>query len=78
MNIKILSRNKNLYSTKRLVEAAQKRKHTVEVVDPLKCDIVIERRKPHIYYKGDYIRDVDAIIPRIGSSVTFYGTAVVR
>ena len=78
MNIKILSRNTQLYSTKRLVEAAMKRKHTVEVVDPLKCDIVIERRNPNIYFKGDYIKDVDAIIPRIGSSVTFYGTAVVR
>ncbi|MDN3595778.1 30S ribosomal protein S6--L-glutamate ligase [Zunongwangia endophytica] len=78
MNIKILSRNSQLYSTRRLIEAAQKRKHTVEVVDPLKCDIVIERRNPNIYYKGNYIKDVDAIIPRIGSSVTFYGTAVVR
>ncbi|WP_121667359.1 30S ribosomal protein S6--L-glutamate ligase [Mesonia aquimarina] len=78
MNIKILSRNPNLYSTKRLVEAASKRKHNVEVVDPLKCDIVIEKRKPNIYYKGGYIENVDAIIPRIGSSVTFYGTAVVR
>lgn len=78
MNIKILSRNTQLYSTKRLVEAAMKRKHTVEVVDPLKCDIVIERRNPNIYFKGKYIKDVDAIIPRIGSSVTFYGTAVVR
>ena len=78
MNIKILSRNTQLYSTKRLVEAAMKRKHTVEVVDPLKCDIVIERRNPNIYFKGDYIKDVDAIIPRIGSSVTFYSTAVVR
>ncbi|SHI63309.1 SSU ribosomal protein S6P modification protein [Mesonia phycicola] len=78
MNIKILSRNQNLYSTKRLVEAAKKRKHEVEVIDPLKCDIVIEKRKPNIYYKGGYIENVDAIIPRIGSSVTFYGTAVVR
>ncbi|WP_417884723.1 30S ribosomal protein S6--L-glutamate ligase [Zunongwangia sp.] len=78
MNIKILSRNSQLYSTKRLVEAAAKRKHNVEVVDPLKCDIVIEKRNPNIYYKGNYIKDVDAIIPRIGSSVTFYGTAVVR
>ncbi len=78
MRIKILSRNPNLYSTKRLVEAAKKRKHDVEVVDPLKCDIVIEKRRPNIYYKGGYIEDVDAIIPRIGASVTFYGTAVVR
>ncbi len=78
MNIKVLSRNKNLYSTKRLIEAGKKRGHDMEVIDHLKCDILIEKRKPHIYYKGDYLKDVDAIIPRIGASVTFYGTAVVR
>ncbi len=78
MNLKILSRNSQLYSTRRLVEAAKKRKHNVEVIDPLKCDLVIEKRKPNIYYKGNYIVDTDAIIPRIGASVTFYGTAVVR
>ncbi|MAN28404.1 MULTISPECIES: 30S ribosomal protein S6--L-glutamate ligase [Mesonia] len=78
MNIKILSRNPKLYSTQRLIEAAKKRKHEVEVIDPLKCDIVIEKRRPNVYYKGGYIENVDAIIPRIGSSVTFYGTAVVR
>lgn len=78
MNIKILSRNANLYSTKRLVEAAKKRKHDVQIIDPLKCDLVIEKRNPNIYYKGEYILDTDAIIPRIGASVTFYGTAVVR
>ncbi len=78
MKIKILSRNSHLYSTQRLVEAAKKRRHEVEVIDPLKCDIVIEKRKPNIYYKGGYIEGVDAVIPRIGASVTFYGTAVVR
>ncbi|SEA49929.1 30S ribosomal protein S6--L-glutamate ligase [Psychroflexus halocasei] len=78
MNIKILSRNQNLYSTRRLVEAAEKRKHNVQVIDHLKCDLVIEKRKPNIYYKGDYITDTDAIIPRIGASVTYFGTAVVR
>jgi len=78
MKIKILSRNSSLYSTRRLLEAAKKRKHDVEVVDPLKCDIVIEKRRPNIYYKGGYIEEVDAVIPRIGASVTFYGTAVVR
>jgi len=78
MNIKILSRNPKLYSTKRLVEAAEKRKHNVQVVDHLKCDLVIEKRNPNIFYKGNYIQDTDAIIPRIGASVTFYGTAVVR
>jgi len=78
MNIKILSRNPKLYSTKRLVEAAEKRKHNVQVVDHLKCDLIIEKRSPTIFYKGKYIQDTDAIIPRVGASVTFYGTAVVR
>lgn len=78
MNIKILSANPNLYSTKRLVEAAQKRKHTVEVIDHTKCDIVIEKKNPVIFYKGKPLDKVDAVIPRIGASVTFYGTAVVR
>ena len=78
MNIKILSRNPNLYSTQRLMEAAKKRKHEVRIIDPLKCDLVIEKRNPNIYYKGEYILETDAIIPRIGASVTFYGTAVVR
>jgi len=78
MNIKILSRNPNLYSTKRLVEAAEKRKHNVEIIDHLKCDLVIEKRKPSIVYKGELLSETDAIIPRIGASVTFYGTAVVR
>lgn len=78
MNIVILSRNPHLYSTKRLVEAAIKRKHTVEVIDPLKCEIIIEKKNPAILYKGRVLNNVDAIIPRIGASVTFYGTAVVR
>ncbi len=78
MNIKILSRNSHLYSTQRLIEAAKKRGHNVEVMDPLKCDLVIEKKKPSIFYKGKVITDTDAVIPRIGASVTFYGTAVVR
>ena len=78
MNIVILSRNPRLYSTQRLVEAAVKRKHTVEVIDPLKCEIIIEKKNPAILYKGRVLNNVDAIIPRIGASVTFYGTAVVR
>jgi ribosomal protein S6--L-glutamate ligase len=78
MNIVILSRNPNLYSTKRLVEAATKRKHTVQIIDPLKCEIIIEKKNPAVIYKGKYLENVDAIIPRIGASVTFYGTAVVR
>lgn len=78
MNIIILSRNPSLYSTQRLVEAARQRKHTCEVIDPLKCDIIIEKKNPAILYKGRLLENVDAIIPRIGASVTFYGTAVVR
>ncbi|MAB56104.1 MAG: 30S ribosomal protein S6--L-glutamate ligase [Aequorivita sp.] len=78
MNIKILSANANLYSTKRLVEAAKARKHDVEVINHAKCDIVIEKKNPVIIYKGHKLDHTDAIIPRIGASVTFYGTAVVR
>jgi len=78
MNIKILSANPNLYSTKRLVEAAKKRKHDIEIINHTKCDIVIEKKNPCIYYKGRLVENVDAVIPRIGASVTFYGTAVVR
>ncbi len=78
MNIKILSRSANLYSTNALVQAAVKRKHNVQVIDPLNCDIVIERQKPEIYYRGRRLDHVDAVIPRIGASTTFYGTAVVR
>ena len=78
MKIAVLSRNPNLYSTQRLVEAAKKRKHDVRLVDTLKCDIQIEKKKPRIFYKGDYLEGFDAVIPRIGASATFYGTAVVR
>jgi len=78
MNIVILSRNENLYSTRRLVEEGENRGHEVEIIDPLKCDIIIEKEKPTIYYKDRYLDYVDAIIPRIGASVTFFGCAVVR
>ena len=78
MKIIVLSRNPNLYSTKRLVEAGEKRKHEMIVIDHTKCDLIIEKKKPQIYYKGKPLTDVDAVIPRIGASVTFYGTAVVR
>jgi ribosomal protein S6--L-glutamate ligase len=78
MKIAILSRNPKLYSTKRLVQAAEEKGHEVIVVDHLKCVIELEKKKPRIYYNGEYLDDIDAIIPRIGASVTFYGTAVVR
>jgi len=78
MNIVILSRNAELYSTQRLIEEGEKRGHKIEIIDPLKCDIIIEKEKPTIYYKDRYLDYVDAIIPRIGASITFYGCAVVR
>ena len=78
MKIAILSRNLALYSTKRLVEAARARGHDVRVIDPLKCYMNITSHKPSIHYKGEKLEGFDAVIPRIGASVTFYGTAVVR
>jgi ribosomal protein S6--L-glutamate ligase len=78
MKIAILSRSKNIYSTGQLVEAAEKRGHEVLLLDHMKCVLVIEKGRPHIYYKGKEITGVNAVIPRIGASVTFYGTAVVR
>ena len=78
MRLAILSRNPELYSTKRLVEAAEQRGHSAQVIDPLTCDLLIEKNLPSVYYKGQALTDIDAVIPRIGASVTFYGTAVVR
>lgn len=78
MKLVILSANPNLYSTKRIIEAGEKKGHQMLVVDHTKCDLVIEKKKPGIIYKGSEIKDVDGVIPRIGASVTFFGTAVVR
>ena len=78
MKIAILSRNLALYSTKRLVEAARARGHDVRVIDPLKCYMNITSHKPSIHYKGEKLEGFHAVIPRIGASVTFYCTAVVR
>ena len=78
MKIVVLSRNPKLYSTQRLVEAAQQRGHEVRVLDVLRCYMNITSAKPSIHYKGEDLQDFDAVIPRIGASVTFYGTAVLR
>ena len=78
MKIAILSRNKSLYSTRRLIEAAETRGHEVEVLDVLRCYMNITSHRPGIHYKGRDLRGFDAVIPRIGASVTFYGTAVSR
>ncbi|MGB6151371.1 MAG: RimK family alpha-L-glutamate ligase, partial [Pricia sp.] len=78
MKIVILSQNSNLYSTKRLIEAGKKKKHEMLVVDHSKCDLIIEKKKPRISYKGETLTGINGVIPRIGASITFYGTAVVR
>jgi ribosomal protein S6--L-glutamate ligase len=78
MNIVVLSRNTKLYSTRRLIEAAKERGHNAWVIDHTKCNIIIEGGKPRIQYNGEELSNIDAVIPRIGASVTFYGTAVVR
>ena len=78
MNIAVLSRDPRLYSTRRLAEACKARGHDVRIVDHVKCDLVIARKDPHVLHNGERLEGIDAIIPRIGASVTFYGTSVVR
>jgi ribosomal protein S6--L-glutamate ligase len=78
MKIAILSRNPRLYSTRRLVEEGRKRGHEVRVIDTLRCYMNITSSNPSIHYKGEVLTDFDAVIPRIGASITFYGAAVLR
>jgi ribosomal protein S6--L-glutamate ligase len=78
MKIVVLSRNRKLYSTSRLLEAIREKGHEGMVIDHLKCDIIMDNRGPSIFHEGKMLNDIEAIIPRIGASVTFYGTAVVR
>lgn len=78
MKIALLSRNRTLYSTRRLIEAARQRGHEVRVLDVLRCYMNVTSLRPEIHYKGETLTDFDAVIPRIGASVTFYGTAVLR
>lgn len=78
MRIIILSRNARLYSTRRLVDAAEQRGHQAVVVDALKCYMDITSDRPAIYYRGEKLIGFDAIIPRIGASITKFGTAVLR
>jgi ribosomal protein S6--L-glutamate ligase len=78
MKIAILSRNSRLYSTRRLVEACKQRGHEVVVLDVLRCYMDVVSSKPEVHYKSESLMDFDAVIPRIGASVTFYGTAVLR
>ena len=78
MKIAILSTNKNLYSTRRLIEAGEERGHEMPVYNHKRCYMNIMSAQPQIHYNGHSIDDVQAVIPRIGASVSFYGTAVVR
>ncbi|GJL94093.1 MAG: putative alpha-L-glutamate ligase [Hyphococcus sp.] len=78
MKIALLCRNANLYSHKRLVEAAEARGHEIDVIDHLRCYINITSHRPSVRYRGETLPIYDAVIPRIGASVTFYGTAVLR
>lgn len=78
MKIAILSRKHNLYSTQRLIEAAKLRGHEAFPIDTMRCYMNITSARPTIHYKGNELDIYDAVIPRIGASVTFYGAAVVR
>ena len=78
MKIALLSRNPKLYSTRRLKEAALERGHEIQVIDVLRAYMNIASHKPTIHYKGEPLEGFDAVIPRIGASVTFYGCSVLR
>jgi ribosomal protein S6--L-glutamate ligase len=78
MNIAILSRNPALYSTQSLVKAARRRQHYVRVLDYVNCDIIIEKDNLQISYHNEIIKNIDAVIPRIGASHTSYGAAIIR
>ena len=78
MKIAVLSRNPRLYSTRRLVEAGQQQGHEMQVIDTLRAYMNIASHKPQIHYRGKPLEGFDAVIPRIGASVTFYGCAVLR
>nr|WP_269809047.1 hypothetical protein [Enterovibrio nigricans] len=72
MKIGILSRNENLYSTRRLIEACEQRGHEYKIIDALRCYMNINSTQPSVHQNGEDLVGFDAIIPRIGSSVTFY------
>ncbi len=78
MNILVLSRGPQLYSTKSIVAAGEKRGHQMIVIDYTECNLVVESGNPHIYYRGVPVEGIDAIIPRVGSSHTFFGSSVIR
>jgi ribosomal protein S6--L-glutamate ligase len=78
LTVGILSRNRKLYSTRRLVEAARERGHDARVLDTLRCNLVLAREAPRIFYRGEEVTGVGVVIPRIGASITGYGLSVVN
>ena len=78
LKICILSRDPRLYSTRRMMEVVEGRGHTAVVLDPFRCYVNVNSKKPMVYYRRKALDDFDAIIPRIGASITYYGTAVLR
>ncbi len=78
MNIALLTRNPKLYSSRRLIEASEQRGHEIQCIDSLRCYMNMACNRPEIHYKGKKLPVFDAVIPRIGASITFYGTAVLR
>jgi ribosomal protein S6--L-glutamate ligase len=78
MRLVILSRNESLYSTQALAEAARRRGHSVRVLDTLQFDIRVSKRNPELFYQGEPVGPADAVLPRIGASITAFGLAVVR
>ena len=78
MKIALLARNAKLYSHKRLVEAAKARGHEIDVIDTLRVYLNVASHRPQLRYKGETLEGYDAVIPRIGASVTFFGSAVLR
>ncbi len=78
MKIAMLARNRNLYSHKRLVEAAEARGHTIDIINTTQCNMNITAHRPQVMYNGQSLTGYDAVIPRIGASITFYGLAVLR
>ncbi|MFC5526363.1 30S ribosomal protein S6--L-glutamate ligase [Rhodanobacter ginsengisoli] len=78
MKIAMLARNANLYSHRRLVEAAEAAGHSLDIINTLRCYMNITSHRPEVYYNGQKLTGYDAIIPRIGASITFYGLAVLR
>ena len=78
MKIAILSQDGSLYSTRRIRQAGEQRGHEIEIIDYLRCHISLSSQSPTVIYEGRYLKEFDAIIPRIGASKTFYGTVIVR